>query len=137
MTCGGGGCEESGSSPKRVSKSAVLEGEDTGLGTSVTGGAAFVRGALLGEDALVLAAASRVSWAHGGAGVGRVARLYGVGIERHSGVGLSVAITDDCNAVIKVVHAVSTRKVLVPARAAPNKQKKREKTLAMRVDRAG
>jgi hypothetical protein len=31
------------------------------------------------------------------------------------GVWLAVAVADDCNAVIEVVHAVATRVVLVPA----------------------
>ena len=125
MTCGGGGCEESGSSPKRVSQGAVLEWEDPGLWAHVTRGTALVRGAFLGEDALVLAAASGVGRAHGGAGVGSIARLRGGSVEGFGGVGLAVAVADDGDTVVKVIHTVTAGVVLVPAGATPRETRKR------------
>ena len=104
--------------PQWVGERTVLERQESGFGTNVTRGAALVRGAFLGEDAHVLAAASGVGRAHREAGIFRVARLRGCGIEGLGGVWLAMAVADYCNAVVEIVHAVPTRVVLVAARAA-------------------
>jgi hypothetical protein len=111
-----------GLAPKWVGKSAVLEWQEAGLRAHVTRGTALVGGALLREDADVLAAAGGVSGADGKARAGGIAGLRGTCVEGLGRVGFAVAVANDCDAMVEVIHALAAGVVLVPARKTPLKQ---------------